>query len=183
MLWCMQTTKPRSDPISVLDVVASLLDKSLLLQVKQEGDEPRLVMLETVREYGMECLRESGEAEVSQRAYALYYLRLAEQAEPHLKGAQQMVWLEQMEMEQENSASGASVALGAEGGGSRRTVRRSDGMVLVCPWLLERGAALAESSIGIATHGRKNGSESESTQRCRNVGLISIRLHGSRCLI
>ena len=88
--------------VSVLDGVASLLDKSLLLQVKQEGNEPRLIMLETIREYGLECLRESGEAEVSRRAHALYYLRLAEQAEPHLKGAQQMEWLEQVEMEQEN---------------------------------------------------------------------------------
>ncbi len=91
-----------SGPVSVLDGVASLLDKSLLLQVKQEGNEPRLIMLETVREYGLECLRESGEAEVSQRAHALYYLRLAEQAEPYLKGAQQIEWLEQLEMEQEN---------------------------------------------------------------------------------
>jgi predicted ATPase len=73
-----------SGTVSVLDGVASLLDKSLLLQVKQEGNEPRLIMLEIVREYGLECLRESGEAEVSQRAHALYYLRLAEQAEPHL---------------------------------------------------------------------------------------------------
>ncbi len=88
--------------MSVLDGVASLLDKSLLLQVKQEGNEPRLIMLETVREYGLECVRENGEAEVSQRAHALYYLRLAEQAEPHLRGAQQMEWLEQVEMEQEN---------------------------------------------------------------------------------
>jgi predicted ATPase/DNA-binding CsgD family transcriptional regulator len=89
-------------PVSVLDGVASLLDNSLLLQVKQEGNEPRLIMLETVREYGLECLRESGEAEVSQRAHALYYLRLAEQAEPHLKGARQIEWLEELEMEQEN---------------------------------------------------------------------------------
>jgi predicted ATPase len=71
-----------SAPAAVLDGVASLLDKSLLLQVKQEGNEPRLIMLEIVREYGLECVRESGEAEVSQRAHALYYLRLAEQAEP-----------------------------------------------------------------------------------------------------
>ena len=91
-----------SDTISVLDGVASLLDKSLLLQVKQEGNEPRLIMLETVREYGLECVQERGETEVSQRAHALYYLRLAEQAEPHLTGAQQMVWMEQLDMEQEN---------------------------------------------------------------------------------
>ena len=91
-----------SGRVSVLDGVDSLLDNSLLLQVKQEGGEPRFIMLETVREYGLECLRESGETEVSQRAHALYYLRLAEQAEPHLKEAQQIEWLEQLEMEQEN---------------------------------------------------------------------------------
>ncbi len=88
--------------VSALDDVASLLDKSLLLQVEQEGEEPRLQMLMTVREYGLECLRESGEAEAIQRAHALYYLALAEQGEPHLKGAQQLAWLERLEQEQEN---------------------------------------------------------------------------------
>ena len=86
----------------MLEGATSLLDKSLLQQSEQEEGEPRLSMLETVREYGLECVRESGEAEVSRRAHALYYLRLAEQAEPHLKGAQQIEWLEQLEMEQEN---------------------------------------------------------------------------------
>src|SRR5438105_2336038 len=59
-------------------------------------------MLETVREYGLECLGESGEAEASQRAHALYYLALAEEAEPHLKGAQQVLWWRRLEREQEN---------------------------------------------------------------------------------
>ena len=67
----MQTLKPGNGSVAVLDGVASLLDKSLPLQVKQEGNEPRLIMLETVREYGLACVRESGEAEVSQRAHAL----------------------------------------------------------------------------------------------------------------
>ena len=38
---------------SVLDGVSSLIDKSLLRQSEQEGEEPRLVMLETIREYGL----------------------------------------------------------------------------------------------------------------------------------
>ena len=42
--------------MSVLDGVASLIDKSLLQQTEQEGEEPRLVMLETIREYGLEVL-------------------------------------------------------------------------------------------------------------------------------
>ena len=37
----------------MLDEVASLIDKSLLQQTEQEGDEPRLVMLETIREYSI----------------------------------------------------------------------------------------------------------------------------------
>jgi predicted ATPase len=65
-----------------LDGIASLIDKSLLHQTEQEGEEPRLSMLETVREYGLECLRVSGEAVVTQRAHAHYYLSLAEKAEP-----------------------------------------------------------------------------------------------------
>lgn len=64
----------------VLDEVSSLLDKSLLQQTEYEGEEPRLMMLETIREYGVECLRERAEAEASQRAHALYYLALAEEA-------------------------------------------------------------------------------------------------------
>ena len=64
--------------IPVLDGVASLVDKSLLQQVEQEGCEPRLMMLETIREYGLECLNASGEMEVNRRAQAAYYLEVAE---------------------------------------------------------------------------------------------------------
>src|SRR5437667_3631264 len=45
-----------------LDGVASLIDRSLLQQTEQE-EEPRLVMLETIREYGLEALETSGEIE------------------------------------------------------------------------------------------------------------------------
>jgi predicted ATPase/class 3 adenylate cyclase len=86
----------------VVEGVASLLDKSLLQQTEREGGEFRLSLLETVREYGLERLHESGEAETSQRAHALHYLVFAEEAEPHLKGVQQVVWLGRLQREQEN---------------------------------------------------------------------------------
>ncbi len=88
--------------IQVLDTVASLIDKSLLQQTEQEGEEPRLSMLETVREYGLECLSVSGEAVVTRRAHAHYYLSLAEKAEPHLIAAEQLEWLDRLEREQDN---------------------------------------------------------------------------------
>ena len=88
---------------SVLDGVASLLDKSLLLQVGYEGqEEPRLIMLATIREYGLECLAAQGEMEATRRAHADYYLQLAQEAEKELGGAQQAAWLEQLEQEHEN---------------------------------------------------------------------------------
>jgi predicted ATPase/DNA-binding CsgD family transcriptional regulator len=86
----------------VLERVVSLIDKSLLQQIEQKGEEPRLTMLETMREYGLERLQESGEAQMCQRAHALYYLALAEEAEPHLKGALQVQWWKRLEREIEN---------------------------------------------------------------------------------
>jgi DNA-binding CsgD family transcriptional regulator/tetratricopeptide (TPR) repeat protein len=86
----------------VLDDVDSLLDKSLVQQTEQEDEEPRLVMLETVREYGQECLRESREEESCHRAHAQYYLTLAEVAELHLHEVQQFIWLKRLNREQEN---------------------------------------------------------------------------------
>jgi predicted ATPase len=88
--------------LSAFDGVAALLDKSLLLQVEQEGEEPRLQMLVTVREYGLECLQTSEEDKLIRYTHAQYYLALAEEAEPHLKRAEKSVWLEQLDREQEN---------------------------------------------------------------------------------
>src|SRR5438067_9139270 len=88
--------------VPVLDGVASLIDKSLLQQVEQEGKEPRLVMLETIREYGLERLAASGEMEATRQAHATYCLQLSEQAELELGGPQQTAWLEQLEREHDN---------------------------------------------------------------------------------
>lgn len=88
--------------LSAMEGIASLLDKSLLVQFKREGEEPRLFMLETIREYGLERLREHKEAEAIQRAHALYYLAFVEQAEQHRWGSEQITWLERLEREQEN---------------------------------------------------------------------------------
>ncbi len=102
--------------ISVLDTLASLIDKSLLHQSEQEGNEARFVMLETVREYGLDCLQTNGEDEVAWQALATYYLALAEQAESQYAGSEQVSWLQRLELEHENIRA-------------------------VLKWLLERGEA------------------------------------------
>lgn len=90
------------ETIPILNTLASLIDKSLLHQTEQEGDEARFVMLETVREYGLSCLHTSDEEEIAWQALASYYLALAEQAEPHYTGPEQAIWLQRLEREHEN---------------------------------------------------------------------------------
>jgi predicted ATPase/DNA-binding CsgD family transcriptional regulator len=85
----------------VLDGVSSLIDKSLLRQIEQEG-EPRIVMLETIREYALEMLDANGEERLSRHAHAVYYMTLAEESERELVGPQQAAWLERLEQEHDN---------------------------------------------------------------------------------
>ncbi len=91
--------------LPVLDLISSLLDKSLLLRTERESEvdtEPRLSMLVSVREFGLENLRESEEWDSAHRAYAAYYLALAEEAERNLEGAGQLEWLARLEQEYKN---------------------------------------------------------------------------------
>ncbi len=86
----------------VFERVASLIDKSMLQQTEEKGEEPCLLMLETIREYGQVCLQASGEEEVIRHAHAAYYLRLSETAEQEIEGPQQALWLERLEQEHDN---------------------------------------------------------------------------------
>jgi predicted ATPase/transcriptional regulator with XRE-family HTH domain len=91
------------DVTTVLDGIGSLIDKSLLLSVPQgEEEEYRYVMLETIREYGLEALAVEQEIETIRRIHALCYLDMAEKVEPELVGPQQASWLEKLEREHNN---------------------------------------------------------------------------------
>jgi predicted ATPase len=89
-------------PMGAFDGVSSLLDKSLLRQEEGPGGEPRFVMLETIHEFAREKLGESAEAEEIKRTHAQYFLTLAEEADPELKGPDQLEWLERLEAEHDN---------------------------------------------------------------------------------
>ena len=89
-------------PCSALEVIAALVDKSLLRQDQMAEDEPRFVMLETIREYALECLRASEDWEAARRAHADFFLALALQAEPELTGPKQKIWLTKLEREHDN---------------------------------------------------------------------------------
>jgi tetratricopeptide (TPR) repeat protein len=85
----------------VLDLLSRLVEKSLVL-VAQRGGEARYRLLEAVGQYASEKLEGSGEAGRIRGRHARYYLALAEEAEPHLKGHGQLLWLGRLETEHGN---------------------------------------------------------------------------------
>jgi predicted ATPase/DNA-binding CsgD family transcriptional regulator len=88
-------------PRASLDVLASLAGKSLARQTETDG-VPRLTMLETIREFGLEQLSRAHELESAHRAHATHYLTYAEEAGRRLTGAEQKTWLRRLEREQGN---------------------------------------------------------------------------------
>jgi predicted ATPase len=80
-----------------LDTLESLVDKSL---VRVRGD--RFWMLETIREYAVERLEASGEADEQRRRHAEYFAAMAAEAEPELIRGRPQAWLDRLEPEQDN---------------------------------------------------------------------------------
>ncbi|MDQ3435632.1 MAG: AAA family ATPase, partial [Actinomycetota bacterium] len=72
--------------LDVFNDVCSLTDQSLLRGEDGPGGEPRYWMLETVREYGLGRLAESGEEPAVRAAHAAWCLELAERPAPLLRG-------------------------------------------------------------------------------------------------
>ena len=120
----------------VLEGIASLLDKSLLQRTERDGKEPHYVMLETIREYGLEALTSGGEAEATREAHAAYYLALAEQADPELSGPQQIIWFERLEREHDNLRAALSWFLEQGSDGQNRELALRLSGALSQFWLL-----------------------------------------------
>ncbi|MBL1065383.1 BTAD domain-containing putative transcriptional regulator [Streptomyces sp. 7-21] len=94
--------------VRALDLLVSLADKSLLQLADDAGDaaeddeEPRFRMLETLREYGAERLAARGALRAARDAHAACFLALAEEAEPRLRGPDQVRWIMRLVAERDN---------------------------------------------------------------------------------
>jgi len=92
------------DDLSVdpLDGMSSMVDKSLMRQVETAGEDPRFVMLETIREYALERLAASGDEPITRRAHAAYCLVLAEEVGSADAGIDSSHWLDRCDREHAN---------------------------------------------------------------------------------
>ncbi len=88
-----------SDP---LEPVAELHDVSLITVTEGADGEPRLGMLETIREYALERLEHDDDADGARRRHAEYYAAVAERAREQLEGPAQLTALDRLEAENDN---------------------------------------------------------------------------------
>jgi DNA-binding CsgD family transcriptional regulator/tetratricopeptide (TPR) repeat protein len=128
------------------------------------GAEPHLVMLETIREFGLECLAESREMEATQQAHAGYYLSLLERAWQNTFGAEHWRWYARLEQEHDNLRAALHWSVEQEGERGVETLLRLS-LALNQFWMvsghvsegrrwLERALARSEESV---TLGRARG--------------------------
>jgi predicted ATPase/DNA-binding SARP family transcriptional activator len=86
----------------VLDLLLSLVDKSLVVFGAEQDGDGRYHLLEMVRQYATESLQASGEADQVKTRHQEWCLNFAELAEQSLKTGEQAVWLSRLESEHGN---------------------------------------------------------------------------------
>jgi predicted ATPase len=86
----------------VFECLSSLVDKNLIQRVERDDAGARFTMLETIREYALERLVESGEEAATRRAHAAYCLVLAEEGNAELNALEREAWLAQCDVEIDN---------------------------------------------------------------------------------
>ena len=101
----LEAAEAVGDYDGALDAFAGLerlCEHSLVRQEDGPEDEPRFVMLETIREFGLERLAESGEEAAIRKGHAALFMELAEEAAPALAGPDPGPWLDHLETEHDN---------------------------------------------------------------------------------
>ena len=159
----------------ILDLVGSLVEKSLVRLIGKPGGEPRFGMLETIREYALEQLAASREHAEVRRRHADYYRGLAVQADGELVGAGQAAWLDCLEREHDNLRAVLSEALEH---GEIEAGLRLGGRLWRFWWMrgyLTEGRQRLDALLGARSDGRLRGARTgERGEALLGTGLLTL---------
>ena len=90
------------DEYDILDLSAELVNKSLLVSLREQGKRPRYYLLETIRQYGQERLLMAGQEDRFRQQHLDYYWQLSQKAEQALVGPDQVAWMNRLDEEWDN---------------------------------------------------------------------------------
>lgn len=96
---------------SAIDVLGTLVDRSLIRRSSRFVNEDRYFMLQTLRDFGLEQLETLGEMYAARMAHAEVMVQLAETAEPHLISPDQDIWLDRLDADRGNLRAAVEWAL------------------------------------------------------------------------
>ena len=99
---------------TVLDTLAALVSKSMVIPNQTHRPEARYRLLETLRQYGLERLRQRGELNAVQRRHAQHFAAFAKQAGTALLGSDELAWRPRLRAEQDNIRAAVQWALGSD---------------------------------------------------------------------
>lgn len=100
-----------SDPAATVDSLARLLDLCLIQRIDDVDGQPRFTMLETIREFALERLVDSGEQVLVRQRHAAYFADLAEPQDRRLRSGQRAPALELLRAERNNLRTALHTAL------------------------------------------------------------------------
>lgn len=193
-LGAIEATSAEVERRYVLPLIAELVRKSLLVAEPEHTTKVRYRMLETLRQYAWERLREAGELDETRAKHAAYFLKLAEEGYAERAGPQQAGWLEQLHVDQENLRSALEFLIereprlalqlaGALGWFWRRRGHTTEGLLLlerVLPTAVgataERARALAGASdlaVGQGDYEAARSFATESLRVAREAGDLA----------
>ena len=135
------------DERDVLDVLSALVNKSLVVTETSEAGGSRYRFLEPVHHYARERLEASGESEAIGRRHAAFYLALAEEAEPRLRGKDQATWSRRLDAELDNLR--AALLWLTERGEGEMCLRLGSALLFFWTWRgsLQEGRRWLESGL------------------------------------
>jgi predicted ATPase/class 3 adenylate cyclase len=108
--WTFEAAEAVAGEMEVMDGLSGLVNKSMVHVEEQEG-QSRYRYLETIRQYAMEKLLESGDAIDARDRHLAHFLDLSRRAERHFRTPQRLAWMNQLEAEHDNIRAALSWAL------------------------------------------------------------------------
>jgi tetratricopeptide (TPR) repeat protein len=149
----------------VVDGLATLVDHSLVVPREQADGSTRYAMLETIREFAIERLAESGEEDRVRRTHLDWILTVSEEAEPHLRGAEQAEWLARLGADDANAGAALDWTLAHDGDAALR-------LAAARVWFWSYRGRVAEGRAALA-RALATGAGAESTARVRALNGAS----------
>jgi non-specific serine/threonine protein kinase len=97
-----EPAEPKIGSLEIIEVLASLISKSMVMAERGPGEETRYRLLEIVRQYAREKLYAAGEGDSVRSRHLRFFVQLAEEARPELHGPDQLAWLDRLELDLDN---------------------------------------------------------------------------------